>query len=113
MKPGNAFLGLVVVFLLSGCSAFSSMMCHPHCRSTASSSCLVNFLYPSGSDPPKENYIPQLNLPVRVGIAFIPQSHDLPPAGLEAARREEIVERIRKRFADRKFVSEIVMIPDY
>jgi rhombotail lipoprotein len=114
MKFRNGLLGLAVVFLLSGCAAFSSMLCHPHCRASASSSSsLVSFLYPSGTEPPRENSVPQLNLPLRVGIAFIPQGSGVAPAGLEAARREEIVERIRKHFADRKFVSEIVMIPDY
>jgi rhombotail lipoprotein len=114
MKFRNVLLGLAVVFALTGCDAFSSMMCHPHCRSSArSSSSLVSFLYPKDAEPPRENAIPQLNLPVRVGIAFIPQGMSDAPAGLEAARREEILERIRARFADRKFVSQIVMIPDY
>jgi len=75
----------------------------------------VGFLYPKGAQrPPTENSIPQLNLPVRVGIAFIPENSGSGAAvGLEAARREEMLERIRKRFADRKFVSQIVIIPDY
>ena len=114
MKFRNVLLALAVTLALSGCEAFSSVVCHPHCRSSArSSSSLVSFLYPKGIEPPAENSIPQLNLPVRVGIAFIPQASGGAPAGLEAARRDEILERIRKRFADRPFVSQIVMIPDY
>jgi rhombotail lipoprotein len=114
MKFRHVLPGLALVLTLTGCDAISSMMCHPHCRSsTRSSSSLVSFLYPKDADPPRENSIPQLALPVRVGIAFIPQGTGDAPAGLEAARRDEILERIRKRFADRKFVSQIVMIPDY
>src|SRR5690606_20295436 len=33
--------------------------------------------------------------------------------GLEAARRQALLERIRRHFADRKFVREIVIVPDY
>jgi rhombotail lipoprotein len=114
MKFRHVLPGLALVFTLTGCDAISSMLCHPHCRSsTRSSSSLVSFLYPKDAEPPRENSIPQLALPVRVGIAFIPQGMGDAPAGLEAARRDEILERIRSRFADRQFVSQIVMIPDY
>ena len=113
MKLRNVLLALCATLALTGCEALSSMWCHPNCHSSSrSSSSLVSFLYPRGAQPPPENAIPQLNLPLRVGIAFIPEE-DGSAAGLEAARREEILERIRKRFADRKFVSQIVMIPDY
>ena len=114
MSFRNVLFGLAVTVALTGCEALSTITCHPHCRSsTQSSSSLVSFLYPTGTEPPTENAIPQLNLPLRVGIAFIPEGLSRTPAGLEAARRQQIIERIRKRFADRKFVSEIVMIPDY
>ncbi|HYM34974.1 MAG TPA: rhombotarget lipoprotein, partial [Steroidobacteraceae bacterium] len=33
--------------------------------------------------------------------------------GLNAAQREELMSRIRQRFADRKFIAEITEIPDY
>jgi rhombotail lipoprotein len=114
MKFRNVLLGLALILGLTGCEALSSILCHPHCRSSVhSSSSLVSFLYPKGMEPPRENSIPQLNLPVRVGIAFIPEGLSRGPEGLEAARRDQILERIRKHFADRKFVSQIVMIPDY
>lgn len=114
MTLRNLLLGLVAVLALTGCEVFDSMLCPAHCKSSArSSSSLVGFLYPRGAEPPAENSIPQLNLPVRVGIAFIPETSRIGAAGLEAARREQILERIRKRFADRRFVSQIVVIPDY
>jgi rhombotail lipoprotein len=113
VKIRNAAVCLFALVVLSGCAAFDSMTCG-RCRSEArSSSSLVGFLYPNGVGFARENSIPELRLPVRVGLAFIPTSDGLGTAGLEAARREEILERIRERFADRKFVSEIVVIPDY
>jgi rhombotail lipoprotein len=114
MKLRNVLLGLLVTLALTGCELLTT--CYFHCRAstTRSSSSLVSFLYPSGGVPPGENAIPQLNLPVRVGIAFIPgTSLGEEGPGVEAARREQMLERIRKRFADRKFVSQIVVIPDY
>jgi rhombotail lipoprotein len=100
---------------LSGCEAWSSARCYPNCRSEArASSSLVGFLYPSGDEPPAENAIPQLKLPVRVGLAFLPPKNGATAAvGLEASHREALLERIRQRFADRKFVKDIVIVPDY
>jgi rhombotail lipoprotein len=52
-------------------------------------------------------------LPLRVGLAFLPGQSPGNYAELDDAHKVEILERIRKRFADRKFVGEIVVIPDY
>jgi len=98
--------------LMSGCTAFSHLMCTPNCGSaTRNSSSVVDFLYSDGSAPP-ENAIPQLRVPLRVGLAFLPENAGQANA-LPAARKEELLEQIRARFRDRKFVSEIVVIPDY
>jgi rhombotail lipoprotein len=116
MKWRHGLLALAFTLVLTGCELFDPFACHGRrCESAAhSSSSLVGFLYPKGAQRlPAENSIPQLSLPVRVGIAFIPETSGSGAAGLEAARREEMLERIRKRFADRKFVSQIVVIPDY
>jgi len=103
----------IVAMTLSGCEMFRSAFCG-HCRSEArNSSSLVGFLYPGGARPPVENSIPALKLPVRVGLAFLPSRVGSAPAGLEAGRRDALLERIRQRFASRKFVSQIQIIPDY
>ena len=99
---------------LAGCTFFGDLVCSPHCRSeTRNSSSLVNFLYPDGNLPPPQDAIPELHLPLRVGLAFLPSQYPTSSADLDDAHKEQILERIRKRFADRKFVSEIVIIPDY
>ena len=104
-------LASVAALMLSGCTALDALMFgHAAPRQSHNSSSLVEFLYPNGATPPAENQIPELRVPLRVGLAFLPTQGE---AGPTAAQREELLERIRQRFADRKFVTEIVTIPDY
>jgi rhombotail lipoprotein len=99
---------------LAGCTSFNEFMCAPHCRSEShNTSSLVGFLYPNGEMPPAQDAIPELHVPLRIGLAFLPAQSPGNYADLDAAHKEQILERIRARFADKKFVSEIVVIPDY
>jgi rhombotail lipoprotein len=103
-----------VVMALSGCATLGDSICLSNCRTeTRASSSLVEFLYPEDETPPRSDSIPELKLPLRVGLAFLPSQNGSAVEGLEAARRGELLERIRKRFSDRKFVSEIVIVPEY
>lgn len=96
---------------LGGCAMMNQVFCAPGCRSQAqNSSSLVNFLYPGGKSLPATNTIPELHVPLRVGLAFLPSQAGSPP---DAAQKQILLERIRQRFSSRKFVSEIVVIPDY
>lgn len=117
MKPRVLRAGRTLVLtslaalLLPGCTAVNALLGGPEGpRQSHNSSSLVEFLYPHGRIPPAENQIPELRVPLRVGLAFLPTQHG---AGPTAVQREELLERIRQRFADRKFVTEIVTIPDY
>jgi rhombotail lipoprotein len=97
---------------LAGCAALGAPFCAPYCNTARhSSSSLVEFLYPNGQLPPREDSVPELHVPLRVGLAFLPAHASA--AGPDAALREELLERIRQHFSERKFVSEIVLIPDY
>ena len=101
----------IAALMLCGCTALNALMGAPdRPRQSHNSSSLVEFLYPDGRIPPAENQIPELRVPLRVGLAFLPTHNG---AGPTAAQRNELLERIRQRFADRKFVTEIVTIPDY
>ncbi len=103
----------VAALMLSGCTALNAFfwgMSDRPARQSHNSSSLVEFLYPDGRTPPRENQIPELRVPLRVGLAFLPTQSG---AGPTAVQRDELLERIRQRFADRKFVTEIVTIPDY
>jgi rhombotail lipoprotein len=102
--------GLVVMFGLSGCA---NLACFSSCqRHTQNSTSLVEFLYPNGSAPPAQDAQPQLHLPLRVGLAFLPSNGDT-QMGPDAAQKEALLQEIRKRFVSRKFIAEIVVIPDY
>src|SRR6202162_5292403 len=99
---------------LSGCALINHAFCAPGCESqTRNSSSLVNFLYPDGEALPATNTIPELHVPLRVGLAFLPSQGSSGPAALDAAQKQVLMERIRQRFSSRKFVSEIVVVPDY
>jgi rhombotail lipoprotein len=108
-------VGLVMLGAgLSGCSILDHAFCAPGCRSqTRNSSSLVSFLYPDGKSLPAADTIPELRVPLRVGLAFLPSQASYGPAALDAAQKQVLLERIRQRFSSRKFVSEIVVIPDY
>lgn len=94
---------------LSGCAELG---CLPNCQSrTHNSSSLVEFLYPHGEAPPQQNAIPQLHVPLRVGLTFLPANGG--SSNLDEAQEAALLERIRQRFISRHFVSEIVLIPDY
>jgi rhombotail lipoprotein len=105
------FLVVATAGALSGCA---DLLCAPNCKAHAhNASSLVDFLYPKGAIPPRRDAIPELHIPLRVGLAFLPSSEADATRGLDAAHREELLERIKQRFSSRKFVSEIVLIPDY
>jgi rhombotail lipoprotein len=97
---------------LGGCT----LLCAPYCGGATAarhgSTSLVDFLYPNGTPPPRENRVPELHVPLRVGLAFLP-GRGTGTAGPDAALRQELLERVRQHFSERKFVSEIVIIPDY
>ncbi len=102
----------VLCALLAGCADLAP--CVPICHSeTHNSSSLVQFLYPRGAEPSPVDQVPELRLPLRIGLAFLPSSVSSRPAAITAAQREALLTRIRDHFNRRRFVSQIVVIPDY
>ena len=98
------YVPLLAIFL-SGCSAFG----HVESRRGASSS-LVDFLYPNGEVPPKaDSQLPRLELPLRVGIAFVPATHFDYIAENE---KQKLLEDVAAAFRDRPYVASIDPIPD-
>jgi rhombotail lipoprotein len=107
----NTFFGLAILLALSGCA---NLACFQACqRHSQNSSSLVDFLYPDGSAAPPQSAQPELHIPLRVGLAFLPSNGAESENGLDAAHKEVLLRNIRERFISRKFVAEIVMIPDY
>jgi rhombotail lipoprotein len=96
---------------LTGCAVFGCAgSCGTHVQSSSS---LVTFLYPNGASPPPTNTVPELRIPLKVGLAFLPSPSFSAAGGPTAAQKQELLERIRKHFVDRKFVADITVIPDY
>jgi rhombotail lipoprotein len=108
MRTRFVLVILALTMALSGCEVLCEGCAAP--REHHASSSLVEFLYPNGALPPPTNSIPELHVPLRVGLAFLPSANG---AGPDAALKEQLLERVKAHFSDRKFVSEIVIIPDY
>jgi rhombotail lipoprotein len=70
---------------------------------------LVEFLYGRGDMPPVASEV-HLELPIRVGVSFLPAEGG---AGPSAVDRDKVLTAIRDRFKSRPYVTEIVPIPDY
>lgn len=106
---------LTIIFTLTGCTNmwldFTEYFQGLGERKGVSSS-LVDYLYPGGEVPPKhDKEIPHLDLPLRVGLAFVPaKSNNV--RGLSEAHKTELLNNVKKSFAGRDFIKEIMIIPD-
>ncbi|MEO8309459.1 MAG: rhombotarget lipoprotein [Pseudomonadota bacterium] len=103
----------VCILVLSSALALSGCVLGPGARvRTGSSSSLVEFLYPEGVPPPTDT-VPELKIPLRVGLAMLPSRQSGVTTALDAQQKQDLLERIRQRFSSRSFVSDISIIPDY
>jgi rhombotail lipoprotein len=115
MNPWKLVFASALAFMVAGCSLLTSGLGggpHPSRGGSSGSTSLVSFLYPYGAIPPPDNEIPELRLPLRVGLAFLPERPGRPSA-LTAAHKEDLLRVIRTRFMSKKFVREIIVMPDY
>ena len=107
----KAILLAATSLILSGCTTLWQDTAGTN-RSGVSSS-LVNYLYPSGEEPPPyDDRVPHLSLPLRVGIAFVPVSRYSDIPGVAEASKIELLDKVRKEFIDLDYVSDIQVIPD-
>lgn len=104
------FIGFLLVLcsvVLTGCSTiFNDYRSNEH---TVSSS-LIDFLYPKGT-PRTEHTpeIPTLQLPVRVGLAFVPSNNYR--GGAAVVNQMALLEKVRKSFLKYDFIDRIEIIP--
>jgi len=96
---------------LSGCESLSTMWGGGTTRSGESSS-VVEFLYPDGEAPPKPTGgVPAINLPITVGLAFVPgRGTGLGP--LSEAQKMALLEQVRAKFTSEDYVTNILVVPD-
>jgi rhombotail lipoprotein len=93
-------LGIVALVLLSACQS-------PPARRSAG---VLDYLYPEGkpAEPPADVH---LALPLRVGLAFVPEDTGRYHEQLEANEEQQLLERIRDAFAETEEASAIEIIP--
>lgn len=77
------------------------------------SSNLVSYLYPDGKPVNHAaDQIPHLKLPLRVGIAFIPEASADFNQSLTAVEKDRLLEGVAKKFKQRPYVQSIEIIPE-
>ena len=114
MKTRNRSLILIACIfslLATSCTGYWHRIWGDTSRQGVSSS-LVDFLYPNGETPPDvDQTIPTLQLPLRVGLAFVPaRTNNV--EGLSEANKNALLEKVKASFASREFIKEITIIPD-
>jgi rhombotail lipoprotein len=103
----------LLALALSGCGILSGDGCLFRCdRMQRSSTPLVDFLY-RDKPVPKRDAQAEVQLPIRVGLTFLPPRPGSADSGPTSVERERILAAIRGNFADLPYVSEIVNVPSY
>lgn len=102
-------LSLILLFLFTGCISRRQMNRHQ-------ASSVVQFLYPGKDQPIVQPTIPTLRLPLRVGVAFVPQSVGPGNAyvsnrGFSEAKKSELLRTVAEKFKALPFVQSIEQIP--
>lgn len=108
MKTLRITVLVVLVAALGGCTSLWNGGLQQGRQGSSSS--LVDFLYPDGSVPaeaPKQ--LPYLELPLSVGIAFVPGNSSY---ALPASEQHILLERVAAAFRDRPYVASIEVIPE-
>lgn len=106
------FLLLILLALISGCAG----------QQTRTTSSVVDYLYPRESKTIVQPAIPILNIPIKVGIAFVPEqparsrginiwSGVLGGGALTEVNKTDLLEKVADNFRKHKFVSDIEVIP--
>jgi rhombotail lipoprotein len=100
---------IAFVVLGTGCIA-SGPVCEYGCLSDQRASTpLVDFLYPDGDVPAVDAPV-EIELPMVVGLAFLPSKDGRGPSATE---RDRLLAVVRERFRSVDYLRDIVVIPDY
>ncbi|MGX5175335.1 rhombotarget lipoprotein [Aliikangiella sp. IMCC44653] len=104
MKTKLLISSLLLV-LLTGCMS-------NHTQRGASSN-LVEYLYPNGQViSHHQDQMPLLKLPLKVGIAFIPETSHYASGVLTEFEKHALLEQVASRFRDDKSVKSIQIVPE-
>lgn len=111
-NKATLFILLILLALISGCAG----------QQTRTTSSVVDYLYPRESKTIVQPAIPILNIPIKVGIAFVPEqparsrginiwSSVLGGSALTEVNKTGLLEKVADNFRKHKFVSDIEVIP--
>jgi rhombotail lipoprotein len=104
MKSFRLF-GLVALF-----GVFSGLVFGCTIRSTYHSSSVVQYLYPDQKIPVETPQIPRLSLPIKVGIAFVPETTGR-HYNLTEKDKTDLMKEVSDHFRQYDFVRSIEIIP--
>lgn len=103
LSIGRTALVLSVLVVIAGCAGTQG-------RHTTTS--IVDYLYPNQATPMTEQGTPVLNLPMRVGIAFVPDKPGQAPArALTESKKTELLDRVAGHFRGLDYIKSIEIIP--
>lgn len=103
LRVVGAVMSLAVLALVSGCAGTQSR------HKTTS---IVDYLYPKQNEPVAQVGTPVLNLPMTVGIAFVPDKPGQAPArALTESKKSELLDRVSRHFRKLDYVKAIEIIP--
>jgi rhombotail lipoprotein len=106
MKAARLFL-LAFVLLVTACAGLMGGN-----RREGVSSSLVDYLYPAGEKPPPLSaQTATLELPLKVGLAFVPSQYGS-SKGPSEAERMQMLQNVKAAFSGRDFIEEIAVIPE-
>lgn len=111
-KISKCVLVLFFIGLLYGCAG----------QQSRAKSSVVDYLYPKTSNAAIQPSVPTLNIPIKVGIAFVPEqspktrginlwSGIVGGGSLSEADKSDLLENVADKFRQYDFVSEIEVIP--
>ncbi len=107
-----SFLILFVLAQITGCAG----------QQVRTKSSVVDYLYPNESNAIVQPSVPVLNIPINVGIAFVPEqpaqtsgvkmwSGVMGGSALTEANKSNLLEKVAGHFREYEFVSNIEVIP--
>jgi rhombotail lipoprotein len=111
-RASISIIVLSMLTLVSGCAG----------QQTRTKSSVVDYLYPKESKTVVQPSIPTLNIPIKVGIAFVPEQSSrsrginmwtgiVGGGSLTEAEKSDLLEKVADNFRKYEFVSEIEVIP--
>jgi rhombotail lipoprotein len=101
-KSAVVLCATLTMSTLSGCATWFDH------NSRTQRGTVVEYLYPKGDRPTLAPTVPELRLPLRVGIAFVPGERF---GDLSEAERDQLLNRVKSAFANRPYISAIEVIP--